>query len=117
MITGNLRLVVIIFILFLFILIAYLLRKRKLSTKYDIVWFLAIIVMLLTVLLPDVMKYIANLIGFELLSNMLLCIFIAILLFITLALTIVVSSNKRRITLLIEEVSILKKELEDKKWK
>lgn len=115
MITGNLRLVVIIFILFLFILIAYLLRKRKLSTKYAIVWFLAIIVMLLTVLLPDVMKYIANLIGFELLSNMLLCIFIAILLFITLALTIVVSSNKRRITLLIEEVSILKKELEDKK--
>ena len=115
MITGNLRLVVIVFILFLFLLIVYLLRKRKLSTKYAIVWFLAIIVMLLTVLLPDVMKYIANLIGFELLSNMLLCIFIAILLFITLALTIVVSSNKRRITLLIEEVSILKKELEDKK--
>ena len=115
MITDNLRLVVIIFILFL--LIVYLLRKRKLSTKYAIVWFLAIIVMLFTVLLPDVMKYIANLIGFELLSNMLLCIFIVILLFITLALTIVVSSNKRRITLLIEEVSILKKELEDKKWK
>ena len=117
MITDNLRLVVIIFILFLFLLIVYLLRKRKLSTKYAIVWFLAIIVMLFTVLLPDVMKYIANLIGFELLSNMLLCIFIVILLFITLALTIVVSSNKRRITLLIEEVSILKKELEDKKWK
>ncbi len=115
MITGNLRLVVIIFILFLFLLIVYLLRKRKLSTKYAIVWFLAIIVMLLTVLLPDVMKYIANLIGFELLSNMLLCIFIAILLFITLALTIMVSSNKRKITLLIEEISILKKELEDKK--
>ncbi len=115
MITGNLRLVVIVFILFLFLLIVYLLRKRKLSTKFAIVWFLAIMVMLLTVLLPDVMKYIANLIGFELLSNMLLCIFIAILLFITLALTIMVSSNKRRITLLIEEVSILKKELEDKK--
>ena len=115
MITGNLRLVVIIFILFLFLLIVYLLRKRKLSTKFAIVWFLAIIVMLLTVLLPDVMKYVANLIGFELLSNMLLCIFIAILLFITLALTIMVSSNKRKITLLIEEISILKKELEDKK--
>ncbi len=115
MITGNLRLVVIVFILFLFLLIVYLLRKRKLSTKFAIVWFLAIMVMLLTVLLPDVMKYIANLIGFELLSNMLLCIFIAILLFITLALTIMVSSNKRKITLLIEEISILKKELEDKK--
>ena len=115
MITGNLRLVIIIFILFLFLLIVYLLRKRKLSTKFAIVWFLAIIVMLLTVLLPDVMKYVANLIGFELLSNMLLCIFIAILLFITLALTIMVSSNKRKITLLIEEISILKKELEDKK--
>ena len=115
MITGNLRLVVIIFILFLFLLIVYLLRKRTLSTKFAIVWFLAIIVMLLTVLLPDVMKYVANLIGFELLSNMLLCIFIVILLFITLALTIMVSSNKRKITLLIEEISILKKELEDKK--
>ena len=65
MITGNLRLVVIIFILFLFLLIVYLLRKRTLSTKFAIVWFLAIIVMLLTVLLPDVMKYVANLIGFS----------------------------------------------------
>ena len=74
MITGNLRLVVIVFILFLFILIVYLLRKRKLSTKYAIVWFLAFIVMRYNVLANE-------------------------------------------ITLLIEEVSILKKELEDKKWK
>ena len=116
MISKNLSFIIIVFILFLFFLIVYLLRKRKLSTKYALVWFLAIILMLISVLLPGVMNHFANLIGFELLSNMLLCFFIVILLFITLALTVVVSNNKKKITLLIEEISIMKKEMEDKKW-
>ncbi len=115
MISKNLSFIIIVFILFLFFLIVYLLKKRKLSTKYALVWFLAIILMLLCVLLPNVMYQFAKFIGFELLSNMLLCFFIAILIFITLALTVMVSNNKKKITLLIQEISIMKKEMENKK--
>ena len=116
MISGNLSLNVIIFVLLLFFLIVYLLRKRKLSTKYALVWFLAIFLMLLSVIFPGVMYSFANFIGFELLSNMLLCFFIVILIFISLALTVMVSNNRKKITLLVQELSILKKEMEDKKW-
>ena len=115
MISGNLSLNVIIFVLLLFFLIVYLLRKRKLSTKYALVWFLAIFLMLLSVIFPGVMYSFANFIGFELLSNMLLCFFIVILIFISLALTVMVSNNRKKITLLVQELSILKKEMEDKK--
>ena len=64
---------------------------------------------------PGVMYSFANFIGFELLSNMLLCFFIVILIFISLALTVMVSNNRKKITLLVQELSILKKEMEDKK--
>lgn len=110
----NLTLLVITFILFILLIIIYLLRKRKIPIKYALVWLTAILLMLLVVLLPDLMYAVAKFIGFELLSNMLLCIFIAILLFITLILTVMASNQKKKITLLIQEVSILKKEVEDK---
>ena len=45
---------------------------------------------------------------FELLSNMMLTFLIVILLFITLSLTIIVSTQNEKIRLLIQELSILK---------
>ncbi len=114
MISANLLIWAILFILFLFCVIVYLLRNKRISMKYALVWILAIAIILFVLMLPSLMYRLASLFGFELLSNMILCVFIGILLFITLALTVMVSGQKKKITLLIQEVSILKKEVEDK---
>ena len=53
--------------------------------------------------------------GFELLSNMVLCIFITVLIFVTIILTVMMAGQKKKTTLLIQELSILKAELEKKK--
>ena len=56
-------------------------------------------------------KKLAKLLGFELLSNMVLCLFIAILMFLTLILTVIIAGQKKKTTLLIQELSLLKSEV------
>ena len=50
----------------------------------------------------------------DLTSNMVIGVFIVILIFITMSLTVIVSSQKNKINLLIQEVSMLKQEIKDK---
>ena len=56
-------------------------------------------------------KKLAKLLGFELLSNMVICLFIAILMFLTLILTVIIAGQKKKTTLLIQELSLLKSEV------
>ncbi len=113
--SKNLTFFVLFFAILLFLLILYLLKKNKISVRYSLVWFFSSILIFIISLIPNLMTHLANLFGFELLSNMILCMFIGILLLITLALTVMVTGLKRRTTLLIQEVSLLKKELEERK--
>ena len=66
-------------------------------------------------LFPNIMTSIANLLGFEVGSNMIFAGLIAILCFINIVLTVIVSGQNAKIRLLIQEVSILKGEIHDKK--
>ncbi len=115
MISKNLFLMIVLIIFFLCFVVLSLVRKDKIPIKYAIVWLFAIVILLFIILVPNLMTKISNFLGFELLSNMILSLFIGILLFITLALTVMISSQKKKITQLIQEVSILKKEVEEKK--
>lgn len=113
--SQNLIFMVFGFALFLLFIIIYLLRKDKIPMKYALVWIFSALIILIVLLTPNLMKTISSLLGFELLSNMLICLFIGILMFITLALTVMISTQKKKVTLLIQEISLLKKELRDKK--
>lgn len=113
--TLKLIVSVIVFAVILFLILLYLLRKGRIPVKYAIVWILAVLFMLLVILIPNGMENLAKLLGFELLSNMVLCIFVAVLMFITLILTVMMAGQKKKTTLLIQELSLLKKEVEDKK--
>lgn len=110
----NLRLSVIIFIAFLIIAILLILRKGRLSTKYAILWLGAGLIMILLIVFPEILAFFTKLLGFEVQSNMVFSIFIVILLFMLLSLTIIVSGQKEKINSLIQEVSILKSEVKKK---
>lgn len=112
---SNLILTVILFALILLISIIYLLIKGRIPVKYAIVWLFAVLIIILVSIIPNLMRHLANMIGFELLSNMILSSFVAILLFLTLTLTVMIAGQKKKTTLLIQEVSLLKKEVGEKK--
>lgn len=110
----RLSIVVILFALFLAFVILYLFRKNTIPVKYAIIWLCAILVIFICSIIPNFLQHLSSFIGFEVLSNMILCMFIGFLLFITLILTVMMAGQKKKTTLLIQEISILKKELEDK---
>lgn len=111
----NLRLAVLVVTLILAFAIYKILSKRIIPVKYSFLWGLAIIVLLMLVIFPDVLIWFAYQLGFQTISNLVVGVFIVILFFITISLTVIVSAQKRKITLLIQEVSILKGKINGKK--
>lgn len=107
----NLRLFLIIFAMFWFILISYFLQKRKLPVKYSLIWYAIIIIMLILGIFPNVLVKISSFCGFQALSSFVVGIILTLLMFITLILTIIVANQRKLITKLIQEVSLEKKEI------
>ena len=60
---------------------------------------------------PNSLIVLANLVGFQTVSNMVIGVLLVILFFITMSLTVIVSAQKRKITLLVQEISLLKSEI------
>lgn len=106
--TGNLRIGMIIFALLIIIIIILSLRKNKIPIKYSIIWFGAAFIIFLLAMFPKIFTFLARILGFNMMSNMIMAIFIGILLIITMVLTMIVSNQKTQITMLIQEVSLLK---------
>ncbi len=104
-----------LFTLIIIIFIINLIRKNRLNLKYSLVWLFTTTIMLIISLIPNFLEKIAHLLGFELVSNMIFVMGILLLLLVTISLTVIVSGQSDKIRLLIQEVSILKKEKEDKK--
>lgn len=111
----SLFITVIVFLLFLAGLIIYFLRKDKLSIKYSILWLLMIALAFIILVIPNLLEFISKILGFELVSNMVLCIFIVILLLISIALTVMITKQKKTITMLVQEIGIINKKMEDSK--
>ncbi len=107
----NLRLGIIIVSIVLFLIIFVILKKEKIPVKYSLVWFFSSLLILLVGLIPNLLSSFSKMLGFITMSNMVIGIFIFILLLITVSLTVIVSSQKKKITLLIQEISLLKEKV------
>lgn len=110
-----LRVALFIFSIILFIVITYILRKDKMPIRYALLWYFSSLIILILSLFPIILELFSSLIGFETTSNLVIGILITILLYITLSLTMIVSSQNKKINLLIQEISILKNYIGDKK--
>lgn len=106
-----LRFEVIGFALILILITFYFTAKNRISVKIFLVWFVAEVIILIPVVIPYAMETITKLLGFEMFSNLIFSILIGVLMLICLALTIIVSGQREKIILLIQEVSIIKKEI------
>ena len=71
--------------------------------------------LIIAIIIPGLLDFLTNLFGFQTASNMILSTFIAVLIVINIASTIVVSRHSKKINKLIQEIAILKKGYSDKK--
>lgn len=104
----NLILVSSCFSLIIILLILYFLKKNKINIKYALVWLLLFGFLFISILIPGFLEWITHILGFQMSSNMILSIIIGLLVIINISLTTIVSSQDKKIRLLIQEVSILK---------
>ena len=107
----NLRLGVLIIALVLAVVVIRILHKGGIPVKYSLLWGLGALILLFLAIFPNALIKIANLVGFQTVSNMVIGVLLVILFFITMSLTVIVSAQKRKITLLVQEISLLKSEI------
>ena len=97
--------------LLIFLVTLQLLRSGRIPVKFSILWFIVAVILLVVGIFPNFIVLISTRIGFISMSNMLVGILIFLLFAMCIALTVIVSGQATKITLLIQEVSMLKKKI------
>ncbi len=105
----KLRIILIVFSLIVTIMTTIVLKKDGIPVKYSLLWYLSSLIVLILALFPFIIEGIKKILGFETISNLIIGALISILLFLTMSLTIITSGQKKKINLLIQEVSLLKR--------
>ena len=87
------------------------LRKNKINVKFAIIWFIPAIAIALLALF---IKF-AQLFGFQTISNLIIGFILVLILFLIMSLTVIITGLSKKNVLLIQEISLLKKEVEEMK--
>ena len=111
--STNLIIASILFSVFIIVSILVLLRKKKVNIKYSLIWIFLFVILLIATIIPGFLVWITHLLGFKTASNMVFSLILAVLVIISITLTVIVSQQDKKIRLLIQEISILKKEKND----
>ncbi len=102
---------IIIMILYLAIIVKAV-KKKNMRINYLIFWIIIGIFLFIALLFPDLITIISNVVGFEVPLNMIFSVAIFIVLYLIHELMTLVSKEEKKNTLLIQEVSLLKKRVE-----
>lgn len=108
----NLTITLIAVSLLLVILTSHFLKIGRIPEKYALLWYSFSIIILIVSFFPNIFEDLAKIIGFQLLSNMFIVILIGILFLLVMSLTIMMAGQRKKTTLLIQEISLVKQRLE-----
>ena len=108
--STNLIFVSGIFSIFIILFILHLVHIEKVNIKYSLVWLLLFVALLVCLFVPGLLSWITKTLGFQTSSNMILSLLIAVLVVINISNTVINSNQDKKIRLLIQEISILKKD-------
>ena len=110
--SNSLIITLICIFCFLLFIITYILKKGRISEKYALLWYGMDLIILLVVIFHVPFTELAKKLGFYPLSIFILSIFIGILFLLVIALTVMMAGQKKKTTLLVQEISILKEKTE-----
>jgi len=108
MMSHTLRVFLLIFSIVLFVTTFVVVKRGRMPIKYSLLWFFSAFIVLVVAIFPVLVEVVANCLGFITISNLIIGIIIALLLFLTMSLTIISAGQNKKIVLLIQEISILK---------
>ncbi len=103
----NLTIFLVCLCLLTIIVIFSMVKKKKILFKHALLWSLLDIVLLIAVFTTDILLDFANLVGIEVLSNMVFLFGFIIVLAILIGVTTIVAEQKNKINVLTQELGIL----------
>ena len=106
MLSARFRTILIVSLLGGLILLLVMIRKRKLSLRYAIMWIVMVIALALMILIPGCLDSIAKLVGIYDVTNMIFFLGFIFSLMMSMALTVSASRNAERIKKLTQQVGI-----------
>lgn len=109
----SLKLVLIVITLIYILLILKSIKKKKLQMSFSLFWLITGILLIIALVIPNLVENISKTLGFEIPANMLFCLTIFVSFYLIFNLTVALSKENKKNTLLIQEVSILKKRVDE----
>lgn len=114
-ISSTLRTTLIIGSILFFVFIINMVRTKKLELKYALIWIITSVSFIIMSVFPQTVYAVAKILEVEVASNALFLCIIFLLLLMVFVLTIAVSRQASRTKRLVQEVALLKAELEEKR--
>lgn len=111
--SPTLRVILLIGVIVYFAVVVHLLKKKRLTLKYSLLWLLMGCILFLFVIFPQILIWICRLLGFEDTMNGLFTIAIGFILILLMALTAIVSKQTDRIKNLVQDNALLEKRLRE----
>lgn len=111
----TLKIFLIAFLLIITIILINTLKRKNISMRYGTVWIFILILLFIFAIFPNILIFISNFFGFEATSNMIFLIGYFLLFYLLFNQSIEISKQKKEIVKLVQELSILKKDVKDGK--
>lgn len=109
--TNTFRVILVVGLIIYFFIVFRLLKKKRLTLKYSLLWLLMGLVMSILVLFPQLLEVISKKFGIVDTMNALFTFAIGFILMLLIALTSIVSKQSDRIKSLIQDNALLEKRL------
>ena len=109
----SLKIALIVIILIYIFCILKAVKRKNMRIGYLIFWSVTGVILIISLLIPNLVENISKLLGFEMPINMIFSMGIFVILYLIFDLTILISKEYNKNTMLIQEISMLKKRVED----
>lgn len=90
-----------------------LLKNKKISLKYTLLWLLSGLLLVILVVFPSILSSISTLFGFQSSMNGLVVMLIAFVIIIVMSITSIVSNQSRKIQNLVQYSAMLEKRIRE----
>ncbi|MBR2289479.1 MAG: DUF2304 domain-containing protein [Clostridia bacterium] len=109
----SLKIVLVVILLIYWFFIIKSVRNKSMRIGYLIFWLIIGIAMIIALIIPNCVETISRLIGFELPINMIFSFAILVILYLLYDITKQLTKEQNKNTMLIQEISIMKKRIEE----
>lgn len=110
---GTLKIALILIVLIYIFCIMKAVKRKNMRIGYLIFWYITGVILIIALLIPNLVENASSLLGFEMPINMIFSAGIFVILYLIFDLTILITKEHNKNVILIQEISILKKRVEE----